>query len=448
MNSELLLRREASRVRDSGVGLSHYRIAVRINNGKQWITPITVLHYALERNYANAFGDKHYVTVMMGKGDYNFDIHPQRDSLSVDITSVPTFNSRGGVRTDTDGELVKRYRAVLLNQKDPSVEDTTHYRAMKHTLNISDIVVVELELFDEAVHQIRMATTGGIYRDKAPMEVLRETLQNTLNLVSTDNRQIISSIIEMPGFNETKRKQVVVPPTRVVDLAQYLQVKEGGVYSTGVGCYLQDNTWHVFCPYNIKLYQKTSKTLSITLMNSNDFDGERTYCVSGDSVTVLTSTDRSVLDEGMSSQLNGSTGHRFINADTLMDGFATTSANKTTISRKTNLYEFSGEKMMDGLNNIQWAEKGASSNPFQYYSELAKQSGRIITVTWNHGDTDLLEPGMSVKIKAPSHDDIATYQGTLLGVMKNCQPINEGSVRRLFIPVIQLTLFVSRVSFE
>lgn len=448
MNSELLLRREASRVRDSGVGLSHYRMSVRINNGKQWVTPISVLHYALERNYAEAFGDKHYVTVMMGKGDYAFDIYPQRDALKVDLTAIPTLNSRGGSQPENTGDVTKRYRAVLLNQKDPSIEDVSHYRSMKQTLNISDIVVVELELFDDAVHQIRMATTGGIYRDKAPIEVLREALKNTLNLVSTDNRQLITDVVEMPGFNETKRKQIVVPPTRVVDLAQYLQVKEGGVYSTGVGCYLQENNWHVFCPYNIKLYQKTTKTLSIALMNVNDFDGERTYCVSGDSITVLTSTSREVMDVGLSEQLNESTGHRFINADTLMDGFAKTSGNKTSISRKDNLYEFSGEKMSDGLNNIQWSDKGATSNPFQYYSELAKRSGRPIQVTWKHGDVSLLEPGMSVKVKLPSAEGIVTYQGTLVGVMENRHPIDEGSVRRLFVPLIQLTLFVSRIASE
>lgn len=435
---------EIATLRANGQGVAYYKIVCRILNGKEWIDPLNVLAHEIERDYANTFSDKHFLKVQLGAGDYAYGVYPFRDSLTIDIITTPYYRTPNGTQRGKEVN-VKRYKAVLSSDDSPGMTERTPQSSSRSDLNISSIRVADFELFDEATHQVRMSTYGGILSNVTPMDALKTVLTDSVNTVQSSGKQLISGISTMPGFNPTVRKQIIIPHgTRVVDMAGFLQQREGGIYPTGIGCYLQDTTWHVFSPFNVRLYGKVPRVLNITLVPPQRFADECTYRVEGNNIYMVTSGDRQLLDEGFSSQLNEGNGWRAMWADNILDGFKKDEANKTTVSRKENLYETISIPMKDNKSNVQWTEERATSNTSKHNSEMAKRAGRVVKLIWHNGDIDLLVPGMCVKLLATSNEKTVIYQGVLNYVLEHRTPLNEGAVREKFMTVMELGVFIER----
>lgn len=439
-----LLMREVESIASRGEGLSHYRLTCRIRIGDQWITPLRLTHFALERDYENNAGDGASLEVMVGAGEFAYKIAPNRDQLWIDLTAVPLFENSGTQRSDANSHT-RRYRAILVDQDDFAATSRDPNSGSEDDLNLSSSKTVHFQLMDEGFYQSRMVTVGRPYRDLPPAIALRSLLTETTALVSGSDQQQIFGVDLADGYNTKNRQHILIPHgTPLLKVPQIIQNEEGGIYATGLGCYLQDGLWYMFPLYNVERYKHTPKTLTILNIPPNRYHGaERTYRKTNNQVVVVATGSMTSFDKGLYGQLNEGNAMRFMDADQLMNPVEHGN-NKAIARREGNMYEVEGAKLKSGFSNARWAPERSTSNPFKYYSKLAHRKGKYMTVQWQHGDSSLLYPGMPVKFLTNSNNELTTSHGVLLGVHEQRMPQEPGVVSSRFPAIVTLKLFLAR----
>lgn len=426
----------------NGTALRQYKYTVHIYTGSEWVTPITVHNLYLKRDYENSFTDLEMLTVLMGAGDYAYAIYPNRDQLVVELIEEPIY-TMSSTKRESETITAKRYRGLLLNQQSVGLSTNGGDYSDRETLNKGQLIQVEFQLLDEAAYQVRMATVSRNYRYVAPMDVLLSALTENRTAVVANSEQLIHGVEVLPGYNTKQRDQIVIRPVALTDLVAVLQDKEGGLYSAGAGCYLQDGFWYVYPLYNLNMLSQYNRSLTIVLVPPRLYQGEHTYMQNGGNVTIIVSSDSRVLDAGLYSQINDANGYRLANADRLLDTTATEN-NATKMDRSKNLYEFTSTPFSDKANNVQWGSAKATSNPFPYYTDLARRSVRTLVLEWQHSNPDLLTPGLPVRILATADSGVIERQGVLGGIETNRVPIDSGPVKNSYTSITKLSINIKR----
>jgi hypothetical protein len=436
--------REVDYIVAQGESASHVRLSCRIRAGREWIDPQLLELSSLERDYEDGYADLRVIQVLIGAGTYAYRLLPNRDELWVDLTATPLHENSTRTRSDRP-TVSKRYRAVLMEQDNPGLVGRTPQASSEADLNLTAPKTVQLQLLDEGVHQVRMLTVGRVYRNTTPLNALASLLTETTQLLSVNNQQAIQGVEAAPGFNQTPRAQIVIPHgTPLTKVPTLLQNEEGGIYGTGLGCYLQAGIWHLFPAYDLQRYRTTPKVLTILNVPPNRYRGaERTYRVTTNQVVAVAAGDMSSLDVGLATQLNEGNALRFSDARKLLS-FAETKGNRTLLKRAENLFEVAGPVLKTGLTNARWAAERSTANPFKFYSQMAQRNGQYLSVQWLHGDAELLYPGMPVKFMTNADGKLVTLHGTLLGVHEQRLPGNAGSGIQNYPGMVTLKLFLSR----
>lgn len=436
--------REVENVIAQGQGVSHYQLECYIKTGGQWLRPVRIELLMQERDYAGGYGDVIVLEALIGGGQYAYQVVPQRDDLWVDLVSIPLYENSDQERPETDRKA-RRYRAVLMDDESPGLTSQSPQASNQDDLDRSAAKVVQLQLMDEAAYQVRMMTVGRLYRKSTPMDALKSLLTETTSLVDSKNQQQVFGANIAEGYNTTVRDHVIIPHgTRLVDVPHYLQYKQGGLYGAGAACYLQNGFWYVFAPFDLKRWQHSMKKLTIVAVPSNRYYGaERTYRQTENHTFIVCAGDRTVEDDARAQQYNHGNAVRFTDARNLLT-YDERSGNKSVTRRNKNVFEVESHRLQDNTTNARWSEQRATSNPFQHYTEMAKRSGRFVNIEWQHGDINLLRPGMPVKYITVSDDELVEVYGVLVGVNEQRIPAEPGAVVSRYPSTCILRLFVER----
>lgn len=443
---DTLLMREVGAIIDQGQSLSHYRMQCRIRVNRQWLTPLQLALYAVERDYEQNFGEVVVIEVLLGKGTYAYQLYPHRDALQVEITSVPLIEASGDERRDGERN-VRRYRAVLINQDNPGgITGREPQASDAEDLDRTGVMQVQLQLIDEGLYQARMMTVGRLYRQTTPMTVLRSLLTETLAFVDANNQQRIEGVEVASGYNESSRSHIIIPHgTLLTEVPALLQEEEGGLYGGGIACFLQRKHWYVFPPYNTERFKKAQRRLTLLNIPPNRYyGGERTYRVAGKNIVAICAGDMDSRDEGFHDQLNRGNAVRFTDASQILTGFSDVTGNRARVSRESNLFEFEGDAIEGGYSHARWGQQRASSNPFPQYAAMARRQGRYAILEWLHGDISLLTPGMPVRYLVNQNGTLTTYEGVLLGANEQRAPRDGGVDNHEYPATLRLKVFLQR----
>jgi hypothetical protein len=155
--------REVAAVVNEGEGIRQHHIRVRIKTPEMWLDPVRTLLVSLERDYEDGYGDVMVIETTLGYGDYAYLLYPHCDELFVDLTVQPQYIGANSEGKDTRFKT-RRYRAILMEQDNPGMTDRSPQASSREDLNATRTKNIQLQLIDEGLFQIRLASVGRLYR--------------------------------------------------------------------------------------------------------------------------------------------------------------------------------------------------------------------------------------------------------------------------------------------
>jgi hypothetical protein len=242
-----------------------------------------------------------------------------------------------------------------------------------------------------------------------------------------DEGKAVEKITLIKPDNDEEREHFLIPHgTKILDVPNFIQNKCGGVFSTGLNTFFQNNQIYIYPIANLKRFDEEEQTLTVIRVPENRYsDIERTYKLDDKRLTVLATSESKFSDINKAMLLKEGNGVRFADARKFMNKITETKDNKSIIKRKDTNHEYLSVPL-EKQNSVEMAETRIHSNPFKEYSKHAKKDGGLFSFVWQNADISLLYPGMPVKVLYSDQEDVKELQGVLLKVHGVIQSTVQG----------------------
>lgn len=400
---------------------------IHLNGISLDLNPLKLTSYDIVADYEQNYSDVIMVRLLVPAGKYAFKIYPNQSNMDITIIKQPLMET-GDTNNTTMPVQQQRFTATMVDKGDPSVTGNGRNSTSEDDLDRTSMVEIDFQLVDKALEQLRMKTYGNIFRYMTVEDVIKHVLTEQSTNILIDNQQAILGVDMVDADNLTKRDHVVIPQgTKVVTVPQYVHEKCGGVYGAGMGYYLQDSYWHVYPCYDPTRFATATKTCTIIIIPENKYPNlDRTYRQDGDNLVILATGQVKTKDNSDSVQLTHGNGMRFADASKMMEGFSTTTNNKSLAARGATNSEFVSVQRPNGMNNVQVSPNRITANPYLEYSVLAQRNGGLIGLVWEHSDPSLITPGMLVRILYLTDDAIEQQYGVTLKAHHSVQMAAPG----------------------
>jgi hypothetical protein len=395
---------------------AHWRCMIHIDDQGGLLTPMNLLQIALERDYAGSSADKVSIKAVITAGEYAKVLYPNRNQLQVTLMRIPLLEN--STVEDFDRPIgTERYSAVLV-EKGPAITQLQGGEIKdKFSLDTTmGLLEVTLQLYNKFDEKARVTLVGGIYRTTTVSDIMLSTLTSVSKSIKVEFDKTFLGVDLWPANNQQKLDQVVVTHgLHLFDLPGYLQ-KVHGVYSAGLGSYVQNRIWYIFPLFETARFFKSKRTLSIYILPKRKFpEIERTYRVIGDDVMIICTTSSDFRADSNVSYLQTGNATRFTEATGMVDRFGATKGNKYIVNRKKNNYEFSTGDTGSEVDYAPVADRKITANPFVYFTEQAMKNGGILNIGWENSKPSLIEPGMATRIVYFDEEEMKEAFGTVIG---------------------------------
>lgn len=406
---------------------------------------LKVLSLDIVCDYELKYADEILLTVMLPGGTYAKRIYPYQTTLEITLFKYP-LNETGEVGNPNAPLETERYTATLLDKGNPIVEGNASNAPTEDALNLTSMMEIQFQLVNKALEQLRMISVGGKYRYCTVEEVVKAVLTNESKKVQVEGIRLPLGVDMVPASNKAQRDHVILPQgMRLVDVPEYIQAKCGGIYSAGLGYYLQGDYWYVYPCYDTERLNQATQSMTIINVPTNKFPGiERTYRVDGSNTVVMATGQVKLVDDSEAQQLNLGNGVRFADATKFMEGFAKTENNRTVVNRGLNNSEFISTPRENGNNNVQLSENAITANAYVEYSKLARRQGSFLNLVWENSLPALVFPGMMIKVLYLDNDEIREIQGVILKVHHFIHLRGQGMTANRHISNSMLSIFIQR----
>lgn len=381
------------------------------------------------RDYVNSVGDVVHIEFLMPLGEYMVRLYPFRANLEFTIkrTLLNDGNKAiAGVKTNT-----VRYKAVFLVDENKVLTGKEHEQYDIDTLNNAEIVTVRLQLLNRSLEFLRTRMMHGVFRNVTQKQLIHALMAGESSKVMIDGKPSIDGINIVEPDNSEVRKNTVIPSSTVITgLPSYLQEKAGGVYSSGVGTYLQlfnkKLLWFVYPTWNTKRFLKSKDDAIIFYaLPEGRFQGiEKTYYNNAGLIKALITGSRRYSDSADVDYMNEGSGFRMADANAFMKKPVEITEDGPKPKRLNLNTEVAAESRKDGMN---FAPRiNASSNPFKEFSRINSRNISQIDLVWENADPELIYPGMPCKYVFLDQDKSIELNGTVGQVQVSTQVMGQG----------------------
>ena len=392
--------------------------------------PTQVTDITLRRDYVDGFADEVCVTCSIPLGKFARQVYPNRSHLQMTLQKWPI--KENSTEIDWDAVIETEKFSATLIEEGPAVAQIQGQETKdEYALDLVSILEVRFQIFNKAVERIRITTVGGIYRHVTVKNLMLTLMTDIATRIKVDNRRVIEGVDMIPTNNESMYEQMVLTTgLRISDLPFYLQ-KRYGVYSAGLGAYIQNKHWYVYSLYDTNRFTKTLRTLTIYILPKRKYpEIERTYRVKKNSVSILCISNSDFRGDNEISYTIQGNGVRFTEAENVMDGFGKSGGNKMIVSRKKNNNEFSAVIKEDGVNFAPVTDRRITANPFVHFTELAAKKGGILRLNWENSDPQLVEPGMVTRIVYFDDDVLKEAYANVLGLVHMSVKVGDHQTKK------------------
>lgn len=419
-----------------------YTCIIRLPDGTE-VKPLRVVSMDLGRDYLRSYSDDMYISLVFGVGTYSKYIYANKEVLTV-ILSREAVSDFSDLADETI--VTREYKAILCEDKDVASASGSGILDNVEVADTANVAMVRIQLIDRVTEWMRSVSVGGIFHKKTAGDLLLTLLSNKTQEVP---REIIDTQcrVEMyPPDNTERRNHIVIPhQTPIVQLADYLQEKCGGIYSSALGIYLLSGDWYVWPALHTKRFDKEPRGLTVINVPENKMPGvERTWLKDGNQVIVISTGTTDITDKSDKAKVDKGLGIRFNDAKNLLDGFVTTVGNVTKAARGRNVTELLIEAPAEGIAHIASSVNKVSSNIFAELSATASRKGNNVTATWENSDHTQLYPGMPVRFMYEFENRVRIRYGTLVGDQHFISMEGKGGTSRRFKSNTALYLFLDK----
>ena len=399
------------------------------------------------RDYVNKIGDSMSIEFIMPLGDYVKKLYPYRTNLELTISKQLLSEVGSDKRSNTNVESA-RYKAVFLTKDNKNLSGGEYDLMDIDSLNMVDIVTVHLQLLNRALEPLRIKTTGGVFKSITPYNLMHALIVGEANQIRIDGKPAIGCIDIVKPSNSDSISHVIIPQTvKVLSLPTYLQEKVCGVYTGGIGTYLQVykklNTLFIYPLFNTKRFTENVPKLILFSIPSGKYgEMERTYRKDGNIVYVLGTGNKSYSDDGEADYMDQGVGFRMTDANAFMRKPVVMDKDGPVGARGRLNTEVAIKNRADNLNYA--PSTGVSSNSFAQYSRVMQRDGGRFDFVWENADYTEIYPGMPCKLVYMADNTTVELNGVILFNHILIQTAGQGINAKAHTATCNITMFVSK----
>lgn len=362
----------------------------------------------IKRDYINKTSDYIEAQLSLHLGTYVYDLYPYLDNIEVTLITRKQLTKEKKVIFTKE-----RYKAIFLLDKNISIPTSLNHS--KEDLDQQMPVVITIQLLDRSVETIRVKTMQGNFdkklnlknTDMSPKAFLKSIISEESNKILIENKQPIDYIsIEEPDQKD-QLKSITIPSfTRIVELPEFLQNKNIGVYNSGIGNYIQifgkdhytfkkvffvyslyDETKYDKAEYKLIFYVPTTSAISLT---------DLTYKYKDKVLKAIPFKMSKIEDNKESGAMSHGSGFRISNANSFMKKPVKMTDKGPVFDRNQLNSEIVYKDRKDNLNFA--PNKSITNNHFTLTSDVLKDSGAYVSLEVTNMDHDFIYPAASCKI--------------------------------------------------
>lgn len=364
----------------------------------------------IHRDYVNSIADYMELELMINPGTFLYHIYPYLDNIEITLIKEKQVKGEGSPFYTT------KYKAVFLLDKNINIP--TNLNISHNDLSNMSPFLIHFQLLDRSAETLRIKSLQGNFSKKINnnknMKIdnfLQSVISEHANKILIENKPSLSMInIEPPSNKEDINSLNLGSSTYLINLPNYIHEKVQGVYTAGLGTYIQrykdDIGLFVYSLYNGLKYKKATKKINLYIPPSGIYMYEEvTYKYKDDLLRIVTQPSPVIQDIKDTRVLSQGTGVRTSNANSFMKKPIEPTANGPVFNRSRLNTEITQSNRSDNLNFAVKPRNAVTSNIFYQTSIIKQNEARYIDLKWTNGDPYLIYPGAACKLFYENKDN-------------------------------------------
>lgn len=430
-----------------------YEYRATLHTERENIPVMKLITLDTVRDYVGNIGDEVFVEIIMSFGDYVRRLYPYRANLEITIYRQELYEAGSAFHENSIVENI-RYKAIFLAKENQHVSGSEFNMIDKASLDLLNVQTVKFQLMDRALEPLRIKTTGGSFQNVTQADIIHALLLGESNRVLIDGKPAVDGMNFIKPDNNELRRHVVIPDGTLLPMVPtYCQEKMNGVYTAGMGTYLQSyqnkRLWFVYPLFNPKRFDENVRKVIFYSVPRNRFPSvERTYRQAGDITYIAATSNKAYRDGAEAEFMEGGSGFRMTDARPFMKKPVTMTDAGPVASRTQLNHEVAVKARKDDLNFAPISTHGISGNPFVQYSKVLQRAGGRVDLTWENSNPGLIHPGMPCKFVFVDEQGIKEQRGVILFIHSVAQQESKGIASRAHRTISQLTLYVEPMNSQ
>lgn len=427
-----------------------FEYRVLLHTEKEDITVLKLITIDNIKDYVNNICDHLRIEFKLGLGDYIYRLYPYKTNLEATIKIIRLDETTHNRIVNTV-IAVEKYKMILPPGENPDFTSTPMESNKIQELNNMNILDIKAQLVDRSAEVVRIKTTSGIFRQCTTKKLLHSLLAGEIKNIKVDGKHPIDGIDFPEPDNKEQVQQIIVPDgTTLSSLPTYMQEKGGGIYSNGMGTYIQSfnkkKMWFIYPLFDFNRFSEDIPKLIFYFVPQNRLGGiDRTYQTEGNTTHILITSAKNFKTDGETDLLNGGTGFRMSDARSFMKKPITMTEEGPVANRTRLNHEVAIKSKDDGLNFAPMI-KSNSLNTFANYSDVGIRNVDRIDFVWENSDITLLYPGMPCKCVFLHNNKLIELKASLAYVHNLTALQSQGITSNLYKNQTGITVLTEKLS--